>query len=153
MENIYRNIMLAVLFSAQVAVVSAQSPVPQVKDLVGTWGMDAQEIIRNLGKAEKAVFGSLPGIQRERFVNSFGSKVFGFGESGDFSASWEDHGKSLSGRGTWALEGDGRLRIVFPDGVFEFRISFPFANRMVLERLNSKGGMVKTLFFTKSLEQ
>ncbi len=153
MEKIYRVLILAVLFSAQVAVVSAQSTVSQVKDLAGTWVMDAHGIVGNMDNAEKAVFDSLPGLQRERLVNSLASRVFEFQVNGDFSASWESHGKSLSAWGTWSLQGDGKLRIVFPDGVFEYMASFTSEDRMELERLNSTGGMVNKLFFIKSIEQ
>lgn len=150
MENICRNLLLLTLFSAQVSAVTAQSSMAGGKALLGTWHMDAQDIVRHMGRTDRAAFDSLPDLQRERLVRSLGSRIFEFRENGDFLASWEAQGKPFSTRGKWSLEGDGKLRVIFPSETSMYKVTFPSAGSMVLEPLNRTTGLVKSLYFIKA---
>lgn len=154
MRNIYKIILFALLLATALSATSAsQTLVAGDVLLVGIWKADPVSTLNHMDLEDRAAIDSLPDLQREGFIRSLSSRIFEFQNNGRFLASWEAHGKPRSILGTWSMQEDGILQIVFPDGVSDYRASFPSTERMSLERLNNTGGMVKTLFFTKSGER
>jgi hypothetical protein len=150
MKNIYIVSILAMIVLGGSQSLYAQSLHIPGKAPAGTWQMDADAVLAHLGQAERNTMDNQRGAQPERFKSSLASRIFEFAENGNFSAIWEANEQKFSVHGKWTREGEGKIRIVFPDGVSEYLANFPSPDRMVLEPLDSSGGMLKTLFFIKT---
>lgn len=114
------------------------------EQIIGTWIFDYESSVSMMDDRAKAYYDKIPNARRDRIIGSHKGRKVTFRPDGTYD---QEMSNGKHNTANWRLSTEGRLELTTKRGIVtSFKIKELEADKLVLEKENTKGGATRVLF-------